>query len=201
MDLNNLNFLSKVSSFVQILAIILVFLGGALQLSRHYLEKKINKIKTQTDHTERLKAKETISKLETTIFQQSQHIEQIDYKEMSEYDCTGNKSGKVGTIPMVRTPINDWNEDFVTRNQGKIVCKCNASAIEQCKSVIKKLPIYPFSYYFLATCLKEVKNRSWRQYANKAKSILEKTTKIPGHHSDHDLILDEVDKLLLESRD
>ncbi len=122
-------------------------------------------------------------------------VDLVKYQEIADYNANGNKSGAVFGVRMVPTPIDDWNKDFVVRREGRIVCKCSPSAITQCRMVIDKLPLYPFSYYFLAVCLKENGDQSWIEYAKKAKSILEKTTKLSSHHSDHDQILNEVNKL------
>lgn len=124
-------------------------------------------------------------------------IDLMEYQEVAAYNAKGNKSAKVIGVPVVPTPIDDWNNDFISRNEGKIIFKCNSSAINKCKLVIEKLPSYPFAYYFLAMCLKENGDQSWIQYAKKPKSIFEKTTKIPNHHSNYDLILAEIDKLSL----
>jgi hypothetical protein len=118
------------------------------------------------------------------------------YQEFANYNANGNKSWAINGVRMVPTPIDDWNKEFIVRRYGKIYCKFSSLSLIQCRLVIDKLPLFPFSYYFLALCLKENGYKSWIEYANKAKSILEKTTKLPGHHADHDLILYEVTILL-----
>jgi hypothetical protein len=123
-------------------------------------------------------------------------IELSEYQEASTYNASGNKSGKVAGIPMVPTPIDDWNKDFVSRREGDLVCTCNASALEQCHSVIQKLPAYPFAYYFLAVCQKQNGDPAWKLNAEKANRILARTTRIPGCHSDHVRVLESTIKLL-----
>jgi hypothetical protein len=123
-------------------------------------------------------------------------FELISYREVSGYSVFGRKYGSINGVPMGRTPIDDWSQEFVDRHKGKIICKCSPLAIDKCRYIIEKMPLYPFSYYFLAICLKEKGDRSWKDYANKAKSILEKTTQFPSHHSDHDEILQEINKLI-----
>lgn len=44
MDFNNISFLSKLTSIIQVAAIILVFLAGILQASRFYLDSKIRSL-------------------------------------------------------------------------------------------------------------------------------------------------------------
>jgi len=75
MDFSELTFLSKLSSFAQIGAIILIFLGGALQASRFYLDKRINHIKEQQAQLEKQKADSTILELGSTISTQVDKIE------------------------------------------------------------------------------------------------------------------------------
>lgn len=121
---------------------------------------------------------------------------EVEYQEVAGYNALGNKSAQVMGIHMVHTPINDWSVSFIFRSEGKIIFRCDSLAIEACKVVIKKLPSYPFAYYFLALCQKEIGDNSWKQNAQIAKSIFEETTSIPNHHPDHDEILSEAIKML-----
>jgi len=123
-------------------------------------------------------------------------IDLLEYQDVSAYSATGNKSAKVMGVPMVPTPIVDWSKDFVARQDDKIDAACSSLAIKKCELVIQKLPSYPFAYYFLALCQKKKQNPKWKQNAVKAKLILDKTTRIPGHHPDHDCVLAEVSRML-----
>jgi hypothetical protein len=119
--------------------------------------------------------------------------EEMTYQEFALYNAQGFKKGfALNGITANPSPLDDWDKDFISRSEGKIICRCIPTAIQKCKSVIDKFPQYPFSYYFIACCLKEKGNQSWVWYANKAKDIFEKTTKLPNHHSDHDLIFAEL---------
>jgi len=73
---------------------------------------------------------------------------------------------------------------------------CEPGAKEMCLEVIDKIPTYPFAYYFLAKCLKKESDNSWVEIAEKAKEILERTTQMVGHKTDHDNFLREVTNLL-----
>ena len=123
-------------------------------------------------------------------------VELSKYQEISLYSAMGNKSGKVSGVNMVRTPINDWNIKYAYYDNGQMIFKCEPGAKEACLEVITKMPSYPFSYYFLAKCLKEESDSSWVEMAQTAKAILQKTTQIPGHKTDHDNALKEVSNLL-----
>jgi transcriptional antiterminator Rof (Rho-off) len=139
-----------------------------------------------------------LSAVETLAKEARQKADRSQYLDIALYNVIGNKSAKVAAIPLVATPINDWSELFVIRNKGKIGFDCSPEAVDACKAVIEKMPLYPFSYYFLAKCFKEQKNPLWREYALKAQRILKETTAFPSHHGDHDLALKEIGELLKE---
>ena len=118
------------------------------------------------------------------------------FQDISNYNAIGNKSGKWNTIPWVRTPINDWNKEYAHYEDGQIIFVCYPGAKKACREVIDKMPSYPFAYYFLAKCLKEENDNSWVEMAKKAKEILEFTTQLEGHHTDHENVLRDVNNLL-----
>jgi hypothetical protein len=123
-------------------------------------------------------------------------VDLLKYEEVSIYNATGNKSAKVNGVPIVRTTIDDWDKKFILRKDGKLLIKCDSSAINACIKVINKVPSYPFAYYFLAVCQKINGNELWKKNAEQAKLIFDKTVTFPNHHPDHDLILKDVNELL-----
>ena len=139
-----------------------------------------------------------LSAVETLAKEARQKADRLQYYDIALYNAIGNKSAKVAAIPLMATPINDWSELFVIRKKGKIGFDCSPEAVDACKAVIEKMPLYPFSYYFLAKCFKEQKNPLWREYALKAQRILNETTAFPSHHGDHDLAIKEIGELLKE---
>jgi len=124
------------------------------------------------------------------------NVDLSKYQDISLYSAMGNKSGKVDGVTMVRTPINDWNKEYAHYEDGQIIFNCAPGAKEVCREVINKMPTYPFAYYFLAKCLREENNNSWIEVAERAKEILELTTQIAGHKTDHDNVLKDVNNLL-----
>ena len=158
-----------------VVLIVLIIVGLGLTTIKHYFDQH------------------EIRKLE-------EGVDLIHYQEVSLYSPTGNKSGKIEGINMVPTPINDWSDKYVHYEDdgsgGRVVFKCIQGAKDACLEVINKMPFYPFSYYFLAQCLKEEGDQLWVEMARKAKSILEKTTRIPGHNSKHDKVLKRVNIML-----
>jgi len=124
------------------------------------------------------------------------NVELSKFQDISLYNAMGNKSGKWNTIPLVRTPINDWNKKYAHYEDGQIIFVCDPGAKKACREVIDKMPSYPFAYYFLAKCLKEENDNSWVDMAKKAKEILEFTTQLEGYNTDHENVLRDVKNLL-----
>jgi hypothetical protein len=139
-----------------------------------------------------------LSAVETLTKEARQKADRLQYYDIALYNAIGNKSAKVAAIPLLATPINDWSDEFVIRSKGKIGFDCSPEAVDACKAVIEKMPLYPFSYYFLAKCLKEQKDPLWREYALKAQRILNETTAFPSHNVDHDVAFKEIGELLKE---
>jgi hypothetical protein len=139
-----------------------------------------------------------LSGVDTLIKEARQKADRLQFYDIALYNAIGNKSAKVAAIPLLATPINDWSELFVTRNKGKIEMDCSAEAVDACKAVVAKMPQYPFSYYFLAKCLKEQNNPLWRENALKAQQIFKETTSFPSHNADHDIALKEIGEWLKE---
>ena len=127
--------------------------------------------------------------------------EELAYREYALYSAVGEKnSGGLASINGVRmftqTPLTGWNKSFVVVQGAGTKCKCSHVSLETCRAVIEKFPQYPFPYYFLAKCLKEKGDPSWKGFAETAGKIFSKTTQTPNHHKDHDAIANEVRELL-----
>lgn len=118
-----------------------------------------------------------------------------DYGEVATWTFLGYKS--VGGM-MTNSPVSGWRKDYVKQKDGIVNWECTSEAINHYKQMIVKHPRYPFPLYPLVICLKKQGNDSWRQYARKAVSILEKTTQVPGHNPGHDDTLLNFKKLLNE---
>ncbi len=118
-----------------------------------------------------------------------------DYGEVATWTFLGAKSlGGMET----GSPVGGWRKNYVWEKDGNIGWKCNSEAINHYKQIIDKHPRYPFPFYPLVICLKKQGDDSWRQYAKKAISILEKTTLVPGRSPDHDDALLRFKELLNE---
>jgi len=134
------------------------------------------------DQREKNKLKEQVSALR-------------DYAEVARWDFRGDRS--LGGGAKVPSPIAGWAEAYIVEHgDDRVVWKCNPHALECYRRMTIKHPRYPFAYYFLAKCLRELREDAWRDYAEEGICILEKTTKIPGHDPGHDDALRELRALL-----
>jgi len=123
-----------------------------------------------------------------------------EYEDIAKYNIYGNVSAKVMGVPIVKSPIQDWGKEFVI-NIGDTLfdCKCTDSAMKKYAEVNEILPLYPFTYYFLAKCYKEHNDARWIIKAKKAKEILKGINNISAKQKDHLIVLTQVDELLNEN--
>jgi hypothetical protein len=68
----------------------------------------------------------------------------------------------------------------------------------QYERIIEQFPRFPFAYLALAESMRSRGEPSWREYAQKGVSILEKTVTIEGHDRSHDDALAVLRKYLSE---
>lgn len=118
-----------------------------------------------------------------------------DYSDMAELDFTGSPYSYGGVIRYDSELTRLIDGTYTITNGRCHIIEGNTSE-ERFRSVIEKYPRFPFAYYGLAFCLSRRGDPSWRDYANQAASILEKTTIISGHKSNHDEILKELREIL-----
>ena len=64
-----------------------------------------------------------------------------------------------------------------------------ADAEKKYREVAEKFPTFPYSYVYISGCLEARNDPAWREYAQKAVDIFEKTTAIAGHNENHDKLL------------
>lgn len=117
-----------------------------------------------------------------------------DYGEVATYTFNGYQQSGLFLSPF--TPVSKWNQGYLTVTNNIYLFKCNPEAMKHYKNIIDKYPKFPFPYLALSECLLKNQDPSWRNYAMKAKSILEITTRIPLHCEAHDGWLKQVNKIL-----
>jgi predicted ATP-grasp superfamily ATP-dependent carboligase len=71
-------------------------------------------------------------------------------------------------------------------------------SLNAAKYVIEIEPRFPFSYYAVARILRHRKDKEWKDYAEQAIAILEKTTKIKKHSDHHRQVLEQLNGFLSE---
>ena len=63
---------------------------------------------------------------EDAALKAKQDADLLRYQDVALYNAIGNKSGTLNGIPFVKTPINDWSQHFMTRDNGNIQFACNS---------------------------------------------------------------------------
>ena len=94
---------------------------------------------------------------------------------------------------------NDENGDLrysVDLTEKGLTWKCDPESIALYREQIETRPDFPFPYWLLSACLKKDSVGDWRTPAEKAREILSKTVKVPGHHQHHDAALAEIERML-----
>ena len=59
-----------------------------------------------------------------------------------------------------------------------------------------KFPDFPFAHWALVLCLGQAGSPLWRGHAERAMNILEHTTRIAGHHPQHDEVRTKLKRIL-----
>lgn len=95
------------------------------------------------------------------------------------------------------TPISQALEGTFTMNGTSFTFKEDAASESKYRDVINKYPKFQFTYWNLASVLRNRNDPSWKGYVERAFEILEKTTLVAGHHAHHDLVLKQAKTLLV----
>jgi hypothetical protein len=120
------------------------------------------------------------------VRQKKKEIEGIrDYTDVSRLDQSGKPFVAGGGI-MYSTGISRIMEGTYTEEDGMVNFKCDDESLKRYERAIQEYPRFPFSYLAMAHCLMRCGDNKWREYASKAVSIFEITTKIGGHKESHD---------------
>ena len=96
------------------------------------------------------------------------------------------------------SPLSNALRDLYIIQNSKLHFKLGEEFENKYREIIQQFPRFPFAYLALAESLRHRGNPNWRDYANKAVSILHKTTKIEGHDHGHDDALHTLEWYLRE---
>ena len=123
------------------------------------------------------------------------------YREMAKYDVLGLK-GIGGAGIKENSPINQALEgayiEEETQTGSVYYPRCDDQGIARFEIVAREFPNFPFSYWALATCLKQMGEPQWREYGERAMSIFQHTTQISERKPAHDQALKQIEKMLTE---
>jgi hypothetical protein len=130
--------------------------------------------------------------------QKNQELEGIrDYTDISKLDQSG-KPFVVGGGIKYSTGISRIMEGTYKEHDGIVYFECDDESLKRYKRAIQEYPRFPFSYVAIAHCLMRDGDNNWREYASKAISIFEITTRIGGHDKSHELAMEQLLRLLNE---
>jgi hypothetical protein len=136
-----------------------------------------------------MKIEDALAKFEYDLKEQKDKLSTIaEYSEVASYNCIG-VTGKVGYGLIESSGISELLKGSYEKKDDKIFFKFDDLSILKYKRVISEYPKFPFSYYVTAMALKEKGDPKWKEYADKAVELLNKTTQIVGHNPNHDEVL------------
>jgi hypothetical protein len=165
----------------------------AVAASAHATEQIINQLTEKNDRAakqlQQVEDQLAQAKTLTQELQQKQEYWQ-QYWEVAHLTALG-LSGYVApgqTFLVEHSPINDLLRPHV-KLQPELWVDCVPEALTAYASVIKMNDKFPFAYYYRAMCNRAKHIEGWQRDFQKAKSILEITTTIPGHNHSQDEVL------------
>ncbi|MSP40264.1 MAG: hypothetical protein EXR70_17380 [Deltaproteobacteria bacterium] len=148
--------------------------------------------KAATRKFPQIETEAALAKLAQEVDLQRQELDVIrQYTEISKLNFIGT-TGTAGHGLKEETGISRVLEGAYTTDNVRSQYSCDSVALAKFQEVIAKFPTFPFSYYALAFCLRQRDDKFWQGYAMKAIEILDKTTRIDGHHRNHEQALREI---------
>ena len=123
------------------------------------------------------------------------------YNYIAKYNVLGI-SGKYGKEFKESSPISRALEGAYDEKEGdngsSYSPRCDAEGINMYANVVRDFPDFPFSHWALTICLGKQGNPQWRTHAKRAKEIFEHTTQIANHHPHHDVVFQQIERLLAQ---
>ena len=111
------------------------------------------------------------------------------YSRVARLNVVG-LSGRAGKGLTESTPESRALEGaFKRTGEGSTLqysAKCDDEGMSQYRYVAAKLSDFPFAHWALASCLRTAGDPRWREHAERAKAILDHTTRISERSSHHD---------------
>jgi hypothetical protein len=113
------------------------------------------------------------------------------FSDMAQLDAAGLPFRESGSI-RYDSPLSTALRDLYVSADSQMHFKLGQEFEPKYRAIINDFPRFPFAYFALAESLRLRGDPSWREYATKAMSILEKTTMIEGHNHSHDEALSKL---------
>jgi hypothetical protein len=108
-----------------------------------------------------------------------------DYFDVSRLNPAGLPF-REGKGIRIDTPLATAMRDLYITTDSTIAFKLGQEFEPRYRAVINQFPRFPFGYFALAESMRHRGDPAWREFAQKAISILEKTTTIEGHDPGQD---------------
>ncbi len=115
----------------------------------------------------------------------------VEYSDVARLDVFGT-TGSAGAGLQERSPIKDIIGGYVHTDGGLLRWDCSPEALNAFGSTITYNSKFPFPYYYRGTCLRAAQQAEWRADIGKALTILRITTQVPGHHVNHNEVLNMI---------
>ncbi len=128
----------------------------------------------------------------TNIINTDEHLrKQMEYLDVSKLNIYGLGYDQASTsIIIVSSPLSVFLAPFLSpQGNNPPTHQCTRDAMMAYQEVIREVQKFPFTYFYLGSCERELEISKGKSAIDSAKEILEITTKIPGHHRNHDEVL------------
>ena len=109
--------------------------------------------------------------------------ERIDYFDVAKLSAIGLQ-GNVAPPLEEHTQLNNLLSLYI--NVAPFFWDCKPEAVAAYDAAIKLNDKFPFPYFYRGACAKMLNRGGWQVDIDAARRILLITTKIPGHHPNHD---------------
>ena len=119
------------------------------------------------------------------------------YGDIAKLDARG-LTGRAGVGLKESSALSRALEGAYVEKEGRVYPRCDTEGMTRFSNVAKKHPAFPFAHYALAVCRHMSGNPQWRVHANRALEIVNHTTQLAGHHTNHDEIKQELTQLLTQ---
>ena len=117
------------------------------------------------------------------------------YSSVSKLNAQG-LTGRAGAGLRETSDLSRALDGAYIEHGGKLYPNCNTEGIAQFARVTVEYPSFPFAHYALAVCQRQEGNPEWQQHAQRAIDILYHTTRLDGHHQNHDDAYRELQNLV-----